>query len=136
MYSALTGVQVSVTRTPEQAHWLAYFCWGLLIVTAENGKSNRNIIFRCSFIGYFFLGFHIVTTGTVFDYDTKEKEHQNTRQSDKYSGATPPRINQIASCIFLNFNLQHNSWVNLVWLRGLMKISNQTILEYVLLITN
>jgi hypothetical protein len=32
------------------------------------------------------------------DYDTKEKEHQNTRQSDLYSGATPPRTNQIASC--------------------------------------
>jgi hypothetical protein len=31
----------------------------------------------------------------TFDYDTKEKEHQNTRQSDKYSGATPPRINQV-----------------------------------------
>jgi hypothetical protein len=34
----------------------------------------------------------------MFDYDTKEKEHQNTRQSDSYSGATPPRTNQIASC--------------------------------------
>jgi hypothetical protein len=34
----------------------------------------------------------------MFDYDTKEKEHQNTRQSDLYLGATPPRINQIASC--------------------------------------
>jgi hypothetical protein len=34
----------------------------------------------------------------MFDYDTKEKEHQKTRQSDLYSGATPPRTNQIASC--------------------------------------
>jgi hypothetical protein len=35
----------------------------------------------------------------MFDYDTKEKEHQNTRQSDLYSEATPPpRTNQIASC--------------------------------------
>jgi hypothetical protein len=25
----------------------------------------------------------------MFDYDTEEKEHQNTRQSDLYSGATP-----------------------------------------------
>jgi hypothetical protein len=31
----------------------------------------------------------------MLDYDTKEKEHQNTRQSDKYSGATPSRTNQI-----------------------------------------
>jgi hypothetical protein len=34
----------------------------------------------------------------MFDYDTKEKEHQNTRQSDLYSGAMTPRTNQIASC--------------------------------------
>jgi hypothetical protein len=36
----------------------------------------------------------------MFDFDTKEKEHQHTLQSDKYSGATPPRTctNQIASC--------------------------------------
>jgi hypothetical protein len=34
----------------------------------------------------------------VFDYDKKKKEHQNTRQSDLYSGAMPPRTNQIASC--------------------------------------
>jgi hypothetical protein len=33
----------------------------------------------------------------MFDYDTKEKEHQNTRQSDKYSGARPPGTNQTAS---------------------------------------
>jgi hypothetical protein len=35
----------------------------------------------------------------MFDYDTKEKEHQNTQQSDKYSGATPPRTNKITSCV-------------------------------------
>jgi hypothetical protein len=34
----------------------------------------------------------------MFDFDTKEKEHQNTRQSDLFSGTTPPRTNQIASC--------------------------------------
>jgi hypothetical protein len=34
----------------------------------------------------------------MFDYDTKEKEHKKARQSDLYSGATPPRTNQIASC--------------------------------------
>jgi hypothetical protein len=84
---------------PSRACLLAQFCWGLLIVTAEK-ESDRNIIFRCSFIGYF----HGVSycdnreRGFLFDYDTKEKEHQNTRQSDEYSGATPPRTNQIASC--------------------------------------
>jgi hypothetical protein len=34
----------------------------------------------------------------MFYYDTKEKEHQNTLQSDKYSGAMTPRTYQIALC--------------------------------------
>jgi hypothetical protein len=38
------------------------------------------------YIGYSFLGSHIVTAGKVFffvfAYDAKEKEYQNTRQSD------------------------------------------------------
>jgi hypothetical protein len=33
----------------------------------------------------------------IFVYD-KEKKHQNTQQSDFYSGATSPRTNQIAPC--------------------------------------
>jgi hypothetical protein len=60
-------------------------------------ESDRNIIFRCSLICLFFLGFHIVTTGNLF-YDTKEKEHQKTRQYDLYWESTPPHTNQIASC--------------------------------------
>jgi hypothetical protein len=46
------------------------------------------------------LGFIMWYQGTCFyvDYDTKEKEHQNTRQSDLYSGATPSRTHQISSC--------------------------------------
>jgi hypothetical protein len=39
MHSAVTGVQVSVTRTPDHARRLAHFCWGLHIVTAEKGKA-------------------------------------------------------------------------------------------------
>jgi hypothetical protein len=35
----------------------------------------------------------------MFAYDTKEKEHQNTRQSDLYTGATPFRTNQRALCL-------------------------------------
>jgi hypothetical protein len=34
----------------------------------------------------------------IFAYDTKEKEHQNTQQSDFFLGATPTHTNQIASC--------------------------------------
>jgi hypothetical protein len=36
-----TGVRVLVTRTPEHAHWLAHFCWGLHILTAEKGKATE-----------------------------------------------------------------------------------------------
>jgi hypothetical protein len=39
MLSALTGVQLLVTRTPEHAHSLAQFFLGLLIVTKEKGKA-------------------------------------------------------------------------------------------------
>jgi hypothetical protein len=54
-------VQVLVIRTPEHTYFLGF--------SDYNGRerdSERNIIFRCSFIEYFFLGFHIVTTGNVF----------------------------------------------------------------------
>jgi hypothetical protein len=85
MHSALTGVQLLVTRTPEHAHRLAHICWGLLIMTAEKRKAIDISYSVASSFCSFFLGFHIVTTGNVFfmiDYDKKEKEHQNTRQSD------------------------------------------------------
>jgi hypothetical protein len=34
----------------------------------------------------------------MFDYDKKRERTSNTRQYDKYLGATLPRTNQIASC--------------------------------------
>jgi hypothetical protein len=77
------------------------FCPGFTYCDDRERDSDGNIIFICPFIRYIFVGFHIVVSGNVFfmfDYDIKEKEHQNTRQSDSYSGATPPRTNQIASC--------------------------------------
>jgi hypothetical protein len=90
MHSALTGVQVLVTRTPEHAHWLAHFCWGLLIVTVEKGKETEISYSDAGSSVTFFRGFILWQQRVfMFDYDTKEKEHQNTRQSDYYSGATP-----------------------------------------------
>jgi hypothetical protein len=77
------------------------FTLGFTYCDGRERESDRNITFRCSSIGYFFPGFHIVSyreLSFMFDYDTKEKEHQNTLQSYKYSGTTPPRTNQIASC--------------------------------------
>jgi hypothetical protein len=41
MHSAVTGVQILVTRTPDHARCLAHFCWGLHIVTAEKGKAGE-----------------------------------------------------------------------------------------------
>jgi hypothetical protein len=62
------------------------FLLGFTYCDGRERESNRNIIFRCSFVGYFFLGFQFVTlqglTVFMFDYDTKEKEHQNIQQSD------------------------------------------------------
>jgi hypothetical protein len=70
MHSAFTGVQVLVTRTPEHAHWLVHFCGSFLLgftyCDGRETKRDRNMIFKCSFIGYFFLGFHIVKQGTRF----------------------------------------------------------------------
>jgi hypothetical protein len=41
----------------------------------------------------------------MFDYDTNEKKHQNTRQSDLYSGATPPSYKSdslVCRCSFIS----------------------------------
>jgi hypothetical protein len=42
------------------------FLLGFTYCDCRERKSGRIIIFRCSFIGYFFMGFHIVATGNVF----------------------------------------------------------------------
>jgi hypothetical protein len=47
----------------------------------------------------------------MFDYDIKQKEHQNTRQSDYYLGVMPPCTNQIASCfdaLSFTYNSRNN----------------------------
>jgi hypothetical protein len=84
MHRALTGVHVLVTRTPEHSHWLAYFCWGLLIVTEEKGKATeisysvQRIVHWLPFPGVSYCDNRELVF--MFDYYTKEKEHQNTRQ--------------------------------------------------------
>jgi hypothetical protein len=65
MHSALTRVQVLVTRTPEYAHLLAHFCWGLLIVTEKKGQATE-ISYSDARSLVIFPRFHIVTTGNVF----------------------------------------------------------------------
>jgi branched-subunit amino acid transport protein AzlD len=100
MHSALTGMQVLVTRTPEHAHWLAHFCRGLILTAENNRKATKNSYSDARLLVTFFFGFIMWQQGTcfMFDYDIKEKEHENTRQSDLYFVTTPPRTNQILSC--------------------------------------
>jgi hypothetical protein len=72
--------------------------------------SDRNITFRCSFIGYFLSRVSYCNNrerAFIFVYDTKEKENQNTRQSDLYSGAIPNvsmhvllLIDMCSSCLY------------------------------------
>jgi hypothetical protein len=96
MHSALTGVKVYVT------HWLAHFFWGGGRVTHcadRERERDRNIIFRWSFIGSLFLGFHNVTTGNVFlIWYKKERTSKHSAIWFILGAATPPRTNQIASC--------------------------------------
>jgi hypothetical protein len=75
---------------------------GVNLLWLQRRKSDRNIIFRCSFIGYFFLGFHIVTTGNVFLCLTMIHKRKNIKTLGNLintRGATPPSTNQIA-CVF------------------------------------
>jgi hypothetical protein len=64
MHSALTGVRV--TRTPEHAHWLAHFCWGLHIVTEEKGKAAEISYSDVRSLVHFCRGFILWQQGTCF----------------------------------------------------------------------
>jgi hypothetical protein len=44
------------------------FLLGFTYCNGRKRENDRNDIFRCSFIGYYFLEFYIVTTGNVFFY--------------------------------------------------------------------
>jgi hypothetical protein len=66
MHSALTGVQVLVTRTPEHAHWLVHFVWGLHIVTTEKGIAIEISYSDARSLVTFFWGFILWHQGTCF----------------------------------------------------------------------
>jgi hypothetical protein len=63
---------------------LAHFCWGLHILTAEKGKATEmSYSDVCSLVHFAGVSYcDDRERAFMFDYDTKEKEHQNTRQSD------------------------------------------------------
>jgi hypothetical protein len=66
MHGALTGVRVLVIRTPEHAHWLAHFCWGLHIVTADKGKATEMSNSDVRSLVHFCRGFILWHQGTCF----------------------------------------------------------------------
>jgi hypothetical protein len=77
------------------------FLLGFTYCDWRERESDRNVIFRCSFIGYFSPVFHIVTTGNVFLCSTMIQTRKNIKTLGNListRGATPPRTNQIASC--------------------------------------
>jgi hypothetical protein len=92
------------------------FCLGFTYCDDGERESDRNIIFRCSFFGYFFLVFHIVTTGNVFLSLTMIQKRKNIKTLGNliYTwGATPPRTNQISSW-FDALSITYTSMVNVL----------------------
>jgi hypothetical protein len=55
------------------------FLLGFTYCDRRERESDRNIIFRYSFNGSFFLGFHIVTTGHVFFSLTMIQKRKNIK---------------------------------------------------------
>jgi hypothetical protein len=69
---------------------LAHFFSGLIImITIEKSYLDAHLLVTFSEVSYCYDRERVF----IFVYDTKEKDHQNTRQSDLHSGATPPRTN-------------------------------------------
>jgi hypothetical protein len=100
MHSALTGVHVLVTHTPEHANWLAYFYWSLLIVTAEKGQATEISYWDARSLVIFFRGFILWQQETCFCVWLWYKRERTSKHSAIWLilGATPSRTNQIASC--------------------------------------
>jgi hypothetical protein len=74
---------------------------GFTYCDGSESEIDRNVIFRCSFIGSFLPGFHIVTAGNVFLCLTMIQKRKNTKTLGNLINtreATPPRTNQITSC--------------------------------------
>jgi hypothetical protein len=81
--SRVKSVLVLVNRTPEHAHWLAHFCWGSLIVTAEKEKAIEISCSNARSLVTLFLGIHIVTTGNVFLCLTTIQKRKNIKTLGK-----------------------------------------------------
>jgi hypothetical protein len=55
------------------------FFLGFTNCDGRERKNDRNIIFRCSFIGNFFLGFHIEKTRNMFLFLTMIQKRKNIK---------------------------------------------------------
>jgi hypothetical protein len=55
------------------------FCPGLTYCDDSERDSDGNVIFRCSFIGCFFVGFHIVESGNVLLCLTMIQKRKNIK---------------------------------------------------------
>jgi hypothetical protein len=62
---------------------ISSFLLGFTYCDDSEREIDRNIIFRCSFIGYFYLGFHIVTTGKAFLCLTMIQKRKNIAPTHK-----------------------------------------------------
>jgi hypothetical protein len=87
---------------------LAHFCWVLLIVTAEKGKAiEKSYSDDRSFVTFILRVSYCDNRELVFmfDFDTKQKRHQSTRQSDLYSAICTPCTNQKVPFYYLGKTL-------------------------------
>jgi hypothetical protein len=106
------------------------FCLGFTFCDDKERDSYGNIIFRCSFIGYSFVGFHIVVSGNVFLCLTMIQKRKNI----KTLGNLINRTNQIASCfdaLSITYAYSCLYWIALIWivLNVFIKIQNTMMQE-------
>jgi hypothetical protein len=81
-------------------------------------ESDRNIIFWCLFIGYFFLGFHIVVSGKVFLCWTMIQKRKNIKTHGNLihtQGLRPLVQIRIVSC----FDALSDAWLSFIFLMKL-----------------
>jgi hypothetical protein len=125
MYSALTWMQILVTCTPEHAHRMPIFSGVYLLWRQRKGKRYKYHSYSdARSLVTFFWGVILwqQETRLFFTMIQKKREHQNTRQSDFYSGGggsgvgtSPSRTNHISSCFdtlsitYKSLHIQQNS---------------------------
>jgi hypothetical protein len=86
-HSAITGVQVLVIQTIS-IDWLIFAGVYILWRQRKGKRQKYHIQMLVHWLLFSGVSWNNRERVFMFDYDTKEKEHQNTRQSDLYSGAS------------------------------------------------